>query len=354
MVAAGRAGPRRRRSASPMRTRVDESDREQALVDARGDVPGIDSATVDHRVGRGPTISRLDYRGFAWPSPSSSSMGAGCSANSRCSEGIVDVIPVDLVVAAICAGSRTRWRPRPSASMSCRVASGSVDPLALRRLVDLVQSWFTDTRSIASRPGHHGCRVGFPGEDAYRSNSGGPKRASAGQASAVAVTGTGQAGRVAPPSKKSVNSSTAPSARSSSTARTPNAEPSTGSIDCVACGTRSTTTIALHIRSTLAADRMGLLRTRHTPAQHRGRGTHSRERRPVLASATAQRSTRRAGPLPDRHLAAFDLEHAHRIECRRVVFVLATRRPVVTMRGVSSPSRCSRDPRCQARPSRSQ
>jgi alcohol-forming fatty acyl-CoA reductase len=57
-------------------------------------------------------------------------------------EGIIDVIPVDLVVAAICvvAGRGPTNADTPDV---IQVASGSVNPLRYRRLVDLVRDWFT-------------------------------------------------------------------------------------------------------------------------------------------------------------------------------------------------------------------
>jgi HAD superfamily hydrolase (TIGR01490 family) len=56
-------------------------------------------------------------------------------------EGIVDVIPVDLVVAAIIDAAAGE---APSEPAIVQVASGSVNPLQYRRLVDLVRSWFTE------------------------------------------------------------------------------------------------------------------------------------------------------------------------------------------------------------------
>lgn len=56
-------------------------------------------------------------------------------------EGIIDVIPVDLVVAAIIAVAASG---PPRAPQVFQVASGSVNPLRYGRLVDLVQAWFTE------------------------------------------------------------------------------------------------------------------------------------------------------------------------------------------------------------------
>lgn len=55
-------------------------------------------------------------------------------------EGIIDVIPVDLVVGALCAVAA--HGPDPTRPI-VQVASGSANPMRYQRLVDLVQSWFT-------------------------------------------------------------------------------------------------------------------------------------------------------------------------------------------------------------------
>ena len=57
-------------------------------------------------------------------------------------EGIVDVIPVDLVVAAIIAAAAAARRP--TSPTIVQVASGSVNPLRYRHLVDLVRTCFTE------------------------------------------------------------------------------------------------------------------------------------------------------------------------------------------------------------------
>lgn len=59
-------------------------------------------------------------------------------------EGTVDVIPVDLVVGAIIAvAARGPVNPDGSPDIT-QVASGSANPLKYERLVDLVQSWFSE------------------------------------------------------------------------------------------------------------------------------------------------------------------------------------------------------------------
>ncbi len=57
-------------------------------------------------------------------------------------EGIIDVIPVDFVVAAILAVAAAG--PDPSGPTVYQVASGSRNPLRYRQLVDLVQEYFTE------------------------------------------------------------------------------------------------------------------------------------------------------------------------------------------------------------------
>ena len=57
-------------------------------------------------------------------------------------EGVVDVIPVDLVVAAIIIAAAAG--PDPSGPAVYHVASGVRNPLLYGQLVDLVQSWFTE------------------------------------------------------------------------------------------------------------------------------------------------------------------------------------------------------------------
>ena len=60
-------------------------------------------------------------------------------------EGTVDVIPVDMVAAAICAVAARGPANEPAGKPDVvQVASGSVNPLKYRRLVDLCQEWFTE------------------------------------------------------------------------------------------------------------------------------------------------------------------------------------------------------------------
>ncbi|GIS99251.1 MAG: hypothetical protein CM1200mP26_09640 [Acidimicrobiales bacterium] len=78
-------------------------------------------------------------------------------------EGTIDVIPVDLVVAAICAVA-ARGPPDPNDGPDIvQVASGSVNPLRYGKLVNLVREWFTKTPHLRRHgPAHPGARVVFP------------------------------------------------------------------------------------------------------------------------------------------------------------------------------------------------
>ena len=72
-------------------------------------------------------------------------------------EGIIDVIPVDLVVAAILAvAARGPW-PNPTC---CTPLPGARNPLRYRQLVDLVQTWFSSTRSPTARTSRSSSRTG--------------------------------------------------------------------------------------------------------------------------------------------------------------------------------------------------
>jgi phosphoserine phosphatase len=120
---------------------------ERALVESRGDIPVsivrpsiIESALADPKPGW--------IRGFRMAEPVIISYARGLLKEfPGVPEGIVDVIPVDLVVGAVCAVAARG--PDLSTGGSGRVdvtqvASGSANPLRYRRLVDLVRSWFLE------------------------------------------------------------------------------------------------------------------------------------------------------------------------------------------------------------------
>ena len=115
---------------------------ERALLETRGDVPVtivrpsiIESALAEPRPGW--------IRGFRMAEPIIISYARGLLKEfPGIPEGVVDVIPVDLVVAAIVAVAAAG--PDPAGPSVYQVASGSRNPLRYGHLVDLVQSWFTE------------------------------------------------------------------------------------------------------------------------------------------------------------------------------------------------------------------
>ena len=112
---------------------------EQALVESRGSVPVsivrpsiIESAWAEPRPGW--------IRGFRMAEPVIISYARGLLREfPGVPEGTIDVIPVDLVVAAIVAVAATG----PEAPFITQVASGGINPLKYRQLVDYVSTWFT-------------------------------------------------------------------------------------------------------------------------------------------------------------------------------------------------------------------
>ena len=114
---------------------------EMALTETAGDVPVsivrpsiIESALAEPSPGW--------IRGFRMAEPVIISYARGLLKEfPGVPEGTIDVIPVDYVVAAICAVAA---RGPVDGADIVQVASGSVNPLRYGRLVDLVRSWFTD------------------------------------------------------------------------------------------------------------------------------------------------------------------------------------------------------------------
>jgi HAD superfamily hydrolase (TIGR01490 family) len=114
---------------------------ERALVETRGDVPVsivrpsiIESALAEPRPGW--------IRGFRMAEPIILSYARGLLKEfPGVPEGVVDVIPVDLVVAAILVVAARG--PQPQVEV-VQVASGTRNPLYYRQIVDLVRSWFTE------------------------------------------------------------------------------------------------------------------------------------------------------------------------------------------------------------------
>ncbi len=114
---------------------------EQALIETRGDVPVsivrpsiIESALTEPAPGW--------IRGFRMAEPVLISYARGLlSEFPGVPEGVVDVIPVDLVVNAILAVAARGPLDEPDVT---QVASGSANPLRYRQLVELVSGWFKE------------------------------------------------------------------------------------------------------------------------------------------------------------------------------------------------------------------
>lgn len=114
---------------------------ERALIEARGSTPVsivrpsiIESAMAEPFPGW--------IRGFRMAEPVIISYARGLLKSfPGVPESTVDVIPVDMVVAAIIAVAARGPLPKPDV---VQVASGSVNPLKYGTLVDLVQEWFTE------------------------------------------------------------------------------------------------------------------------------------------------------------------------------------------------------------------
>ena len=114
---------------------------EGALTEMKGDVPVnivrpsiIESALLEPRPGW--------IRGFRMAEPVIISYARGLLKEfPGVPEGTVDVIPVDLVVGAICAVAALGPEQAPPI---VQVASGSTNPLRYRGLVNLVHQWFSE------------------------------------------------------------------------------------------------------------------------------------------------------------------------------------------------------------------
>jgi HAD superfamily hydrolase (TIGR01490 family) len=113
---------------------------ERALLESRGGVPvSIVRPSIIESAYQEPVPGWI--RGFRMAEPVLISYARGLLKEfPGVPEGIVDVIPVDLVVGAIIATAAAGPPPEPSV---VQVASGSVNPLRYRKLVDTVHDWFT-------------------------------------------------------------------------------------------------------------------------------------------------------------------------------------------------------------------
>ena len=114
---------------------------EKALLDTRGDLPVtivrpsiVESALAEPRPGW--------IRGFRMAEPVIISYARGLlSQFPGVPESIVDVVPVDLVVATIIAVAAAESPAEPSVY---QIASGARNPLHYGMLVDLIRAWFTE------------------------------------------------------------------------------------------------------------------------------------------------------------------------------------------------------------------
>ena len=112
---------------------------ERALLDSRGDVPvSIVRPSIIEAAYAEPYPGWI--RGFRMADPVIISFARGLLREfPGVPEGIVDVIPVDLVAAAIIAQAAEGPAPEPTV---IQVASGSVNPLHYRTLVETGTDWF--------------------------------------------------------------------------------------------------------------------------------------------------------------------------------------------------------------------
>ncbi len=117
---------------------------EVALAEVRGDLPvsTVRPAIIESAMAE-PVPGWI--RGFRMAEPIIISYARGLLPEfPGVPEGIVDVIPVDMVVAAICAvAARGPIETESGKPDITQVATGSINPLRYGRLVDLAEAWFT-------------------------------------------------------------------------------------------------------------------------------------------------------------------------------------------------------------------
>ena len=210
---------------------------EQALTDSKGAVPVsivrpsiIESAWAEPRPGW--------IRGFRMAEPVLISYARGLLREfPGVPEGTVDVIPVDLVVAAIITVAALGPEQAPAIT---QVASGGVNPLKYKALVDNVSGWFTAAPALRQRgPADRRPRVPLPRP---RPRAGpadpgqGRDRPAARSCSRRCRCGASRPS-CRPSSRPSGWRSSGRSSTSSCTASTPSARRSTRSTTCWRCGT---------------------------------------------------------------------------------------------------------------------
>ena len=114
---------------------------EQALTDSKGDVPvSIVRPSIIESAWAEPTPGWI--RGFRMAEPVIISYARGLLKEfPGVPEGTVDVIPVDIVVAAIIGVAAAGPERAPAIT---QVASGGVNPLKYRAMIDYISGWFTE------------------------------------------------------------------------------------------------------------------------------------------------------------------------------------------------------------------
>jgi alcohol-forming fatty acyl-CoA reductase len=114
---------------------------ERALVEGRGDVPvSIVRPSIIESALEEPLPGWI--RGFRMAEPVILSYGRGLLKDfPGIPEGVIDVIPVDLVVGAVLAVAAA---PPPEEPAVYQAVTGATNPLRYGVLVDLVQEWFTE------------------------------------------------------------------------------------------------------------------------------------------------------------------------------------------------------------------
>ena len=223
-------------------------------------------------------------------------------------EGIVDVIPVDLVVAAIITVAALGPDEAPPI---CQVASGGINPLKYRVLVDNVSGWFTE-HPIYDSDGQPIVvpEFRFPGRGRVQGQltpgQGGDQPRREGP---PGPPPPGQAGRaVGEAGDQAAWRSSGRSSTSSCTACTPSARPIYQVDNLMAMWDGSTPTTGRRSTSTRAASTGSDVHPRHPPALDRparqGQDRAGQDDAPTAPSGCAARCS-----TPDRHLAAFDLEN---------------------------------------------
>ena len=208
-------------------------------------------------------------------------------------EGVIDVIPVDMVVAAIVAVAA--HGPEPGGPSVVQVASGVRNPLRYGRLVQLVQEWFgehpvyDDRGQPISVP-----EWSFPGRGrVQRQLQRATKAMDAVERLTTALPVPAGRPRWRPGWRTATRWPSGPSATSSCTARTPRPRPATGSTSCSTLGLpRSGRPGGVLLRP--GRHRLGPVRARRPPPV-------GRRARPGPDDAGAVRGRQAAGPGPQGH-----------------------------------------------------